>query len=106
MSLRRICRPGRNATANCSKPDEHDVENATRRITGALGESGWLRYLAPAQWGGVFEKIDVRSLCIIRETLAAYSGTADCAVAIQGLGSVPVALFGTDALKQRYLPVL
>ena len=86
------------------EPDEHDVENATRRITAALGEAGWLRYLLPAQWGGVFEKIDVRSLCIIRETLAMYSGIADCAVAIQGLGSVPIALFGTDALEQRYLP--
>jgi len=86
------------------EPDEHDVENATRRITLALGDAGWLRYLLPAQWGGARATLDVRSLCLIRETLATYSGIADCAMAIQGLGSVPIALFGTDALRQRYLP--
>ena len=60
---------------------------------------GWLRYLVPAAWGGVLETIDVRSVCLIREALAARSGVADCAFAIQGLGSVPVTLFGADALK-------
>jgi len=84
--------------------DEHDVENATCRITAALGEAGWLRYLVAEEWGGVHPRLDVRSLCLIRETLATYSGIADCAIAIQGLGSVPITLFGTDALKERYLP--
>ena len=84
--------------------DEHDVENATRRITSALGAAGWLQYLLPEKWGGARPALDVRSLCLIRETLATYSGIADCAMAIQGLGSVPIALFGTDVLRQRYLP--
>jgi acyl-CoA dehydrogenase len=85
------------------EPSEDDVESATRRITAALGESGWLRYLVPAEWGGALASIDVRSLCLIREILAACSGIADCAFAIQGLGGVPLALFGTNALRQRYL---
>jgi len=71
--------------------DEHDVENATRHITSALGEAGWLQYLLPEKWGGARPALDVRSLCLIRETLATYSGIADCAMAIQGLGSVPIA---------------
>src|SRR5688572_20236160 len=83
---------------------EADVERATRDIAASLGAAGWLRYLVPAAWGGALPDIDVRSLCVIRETLAAHSGVADCAFAIQGLGSVPVTLFGTDALKQQYLP--
>jgi acyl-CoA dehydrogenase len=86
------------------EPPEEDVEDGTRRITAALGESGWLRYLVPAAWGGALPALDVRSLCLIRETLAAFSGIADCAFAIQGLGSGPVSLFGSDALRQRYLP--
>jgi acyl-CoA dehydrogenase len=85
------------------EPGEDDVEGATRRITAALGEAGWLRYLVPTEWGGVAAAVDVRSLCLIRETLARYSGIADCAFAIQGLGSVPVTLFGSHALKERYL---
>src|SRR5687767_11186786 len=75
------------------EPAEDDVEDATRRITAALGEAGWLRYLVPAAWGGPLAALDVRSLCLIREALAMYSGIADCAMAIQGLGSVPIALF-------------
>ena len=66
--------------------------------------SGWLRYLVSAECGGPHAAIDVRSLCLIRETLAGYSGIADCAFAIQGLGSVPVSLFGSDALRKKYLP--
>ena len=69
-----------------------------------LGNAGWLRYLVPATHGGPLPAIDVRSLCLIRETLAFHSGVADCAFAIQGLGGAPLTLFGTDALKQQYLP--
>jgi acyl-CoA dehydrogenase len=48
----------------------------------------------------------VRSLCLIRETLARHSGLADFAFAMQGLGSGAIALFGTDAQKARYLPAV
>src|SRR6476661_6707090 len=50
------------------------------------------------------DKLDVRSLCIARETLARVSGLADFAFAMQGLGSGPISLFGSPALKARYLP--
>jgi acyl-CoA dehydrogenase len=83
---------------------EHDVESATRDFAAALGEAGWLRYLAPASCGGLLPAIDVRSLCLIREILAFHSGIADTAFAIQGLGSVPITLFGDAALKEKYLP--
>jgi acyl-CoA dehydrogenase len=58
----------------------------------------------PKAYGGRFDKLDVRSLCLIRETLARTSGLADFAFAMQGLGSASIALFGSDALRQRYLP--
>jgi acyl-CoA dehydrogenase len=81
-----------------------DVESATREIAAALGRAGWLRYLAPSASGGALDKIDVRSLCLIRETLAFHSGVGDCAFALQGLGSAPITLFGSDAQRKRYLP--
>ncbi len=84
--------------------DRHDVESDTRDITAELGKAGWLRYLVPATLGGLLLSIDVRSLCLIRETLAFHSGVADCAFAIQGLGSIPITLFGNEALRQKYLP--
>jgi acyl-CoA dehydrogenase len=84
--------------------DEHDVDALTKRFVALLGEGGWLRYAVPAAYGGYYEKLDVRSLCLIRETLARTSGLADFAFAMQGLGSASIALYGSDALKQRYLP--
>jgi len=84
--------------------DEHDVDALSARFVRMLGEAGWLRYAVPKAYGGVYERLDVRSLCLVRETLARTSGLADFAFAMQGLGSASIALFGTEPLKQRYLP--
>jgi acyl-CoA dehydrogenase len=46
----------------------------------------------------------VRLLCLARETLAYHDGLADFAFAMQGLGSGPIALFGTPEQKQLWLP--
>ena len=84
--------------------DHHDVDGSCRRLVAALGEAGWLRHAVPASHGGVSARLDVRSLCLIRETLARHDGLADFAFAMQGLGTGPVTLFGSDALKDRILP--
>ncbi len=47
---------------------------------------------------------DLRSICLIREALAARSALADAVFAVQGLGSDPLRRAGSDALRQRYLP--
>jgi acyl-CoA dehydrogenase len=47
---------------------------------------------------------DVRSLALIRETLARHDALADFAFAMQGLGSGAISLAGSPALKERYLP--
>jgi acyl-CoA dehydrogenase len=69
-----------------------------------LGDAGWLRYAVPKAYGGATENLDVRSLCIIRETLARRSGLADFVFALQGLGVGPITQFGCEALKSAYLP--
>ena len=84
--------------------DESDVDGSTRRFVRALGDRGWLRYCVPAPYGGQFEKLDVRSLCIARETLARHAGLADFAFAMQGLGSASIALYGSEDLRRHYLP--
>jgi acyl-CoA dehydrogenase len=83
---------------------EHEVDATCRELVRRLGAGGWLRYAVPAAYGGVFERLDSRSLCVIRETLARHVGLADFAFAMQGLGSGAIALHGTEAVKQRYLP--
>jgi acyl-CoA dehydrogenase len=81
-----------------------DVDAVCRDLVRRLGAAGWLRYAVPAAYGGVSERLDSRSLCLIRETLARHAGLADFAFAMQGLGSGAITLHGSDAVKQRYLP--
>ena len=88
--------------------DHHDTDAACRRLVSLLGQAGWLRYCVPAgpdnSWGGALPQVDSRMVCILRETLARHEGLADFAAAMQGLGSGAIALMGSDALRQRYLP--
>jgi acyl-CoA dehydrogenase len=84
--------------------DDAALDVLSRKLVRMLAGGGWLRYCVPAPHGGVFETLDVRALCIIRETLAQYSGLADFCFIMQGLGSGAISLFGTDELKAKYLP--
>ena len=63
-----------------------------------LGEGGWLEHSAinPDRPG----TLDVRSLCLIRETLARHDGLADFAFAMQGLGTGAISLFGSHEQRQ------
>ena len=65
------------------QPDETDIDKACRSVVQKLGQGGWLRYTVPAPHGGLHETIDVRSLCIARETLSRISGLADISFAMQ-----------------------
>ena len=85
---------------------EDDVDELSRRFVRLLGVGGWLRYCVPAAHGGARERLDVRSLCLARETLARVSGLADFAFAMQGLGSGPISLFGTPEQQAAYLPAV
>jgi acyl-CoA dehydrogenase len=90
------------ATKHCLHIDHDDVDAACHRLVHELGRDGWLKHSAPGD--GLSETIDVRTLSLIRETLAYHSGLADFAFAMQGLGAGPISLFGTAAQKARWLP--
>jgi acyl-CoA dehydrogenase len=84
--------------------DVASVDAASLQLVRLLAESGLLRNSVPAPYGGHHETLDVRSICLCREILARYSGLADFAFAMQGLGSAPISLFGTEEQKRHYLP--
>jgi acyl-CoA dehydrogenase len=88
--------------AELSDDHEDDVDKACRVLVRKLGDGGWLRHCVPDADG----KLDVRSLALIRETLARHSGLADFAFAMQGLGSGTISLFGSEAQKAAYLPAV
>lgn len=87
------------------------IEDA-RAIVRLLGEDlGLFGYLVPEALGGAAAGkpsdatyIDVRSLVLIREALGQVSPLADALFAVQGLGSYPIVLAGSEAQRERYLP--
>ena len=89
-----------------AEDDGGDVDSACRAHVRRLAEGGWLRYCVPRPYGGIHERLDVRSLALMRQTLARFSGLADFSFAMQGLGSGMISLAGTDAQKQAYLPAV
>jgi acyl-CoA dehydrogenase len=86
--------------------EDAEVDDACRALVEKLGAGGWLRYCVPALYGGIHERLDVRSLALIRETLARYHGLADYAFAMQGLGSGTISLFGSEEQKRTWLPAV
>ena len=81
-----------------------DVDEACRARVAALGAAGFLKAAVPAAYGGLNDKLDVRTLCLAREILAAHDGLADFAFAMQGLGTGSISIAGSETMKQRILP--
>ncbi|HEV3161041.1 MAG TPA: acyl-CoA dehydrogenase family protein [Xanthobacteraceae bacterium] len=74
-----------------------DLDAACRDLVRQLGRDGWLAHTAPEPCGT--GPLDVRTLCLIRETLARHDALADFAFAMQGLGAGPISLFGNAAQR-------
>lgn len=82
---------------NANLPVDHsDVDQACKELVLALGGAGFLQHSGATH----DETLDVRSLCLIRETLARHDALADFAFAMQGLGMGAVSLFGTEQQQQ------
>ncbi|WP_437579451.1 acyl-CoA dehydrogenase family protein [Sorangium sp. So ce887] len=83
-------------------------------VARCLGEPlGLYAHLVPAALGGAPggaglpadpTAVDVRSLVLIREALGQVSPLADAIFAVQGLGSYPIVLAGSDAQRRAILP--
>jgi len=77
---------------------EHKDADATcRYFVRELGKAGYLDQC-------VSGTPDVRSIALLREVFAYHHGLADFAFVMQGLGSGPIVLAGTEAQKKAWLP--
>jgi len=78
--------------------DHSDTDAACIKLVNDLGAAGFLKLTTvdPADP----KPLDVRSLCIMRETLARHDGLGDFAFAMQGLGTGAISLFGTPEQQQ------
>jgi acyl-CoA dehydrogenase len=86
------------AAANLSYAHDEDEDAVCRRLVKEMGAAGFLAHCAPED-----SRFDVRSLALLREVFAFHAGLADFALTMQGLGSAPVALAGSEAQKRRYV---
>ena len=86
--------------------DENDADASCRAWVEVLAKAGALRACVSDFYGGLRAGLDVRTLCLARETLAYRSAFADFAFAMQGLGSGALTLFGSAQLQRRYLPAV
>jgi acyl-CoA dehydrogenase len=78
-----------------------DLDGTCRAAVRRLGEAGLLEHAVALEPG---RALDVRSICLAREALAYRFGLADFAFVMQGLGSGPISLYGSEAQRRRYLP--
>jgi acyl-CoA dehydrogenase len=91
--------------ADNAHPSERGAVDARcRELVGRLGKAGLLRHCLREADGGAAKDFDARSICLLRQALAYRDGLADFAFALQGLGSAPLSLAGSERLRATYLP--
>jgi alkylation response protein AidB-like acyl-CoA dehydrogenase len=79
--------------------EEQDVDASFRAYLDVLAEADLLRYAIAAPGG----RLDVRSLCLIRESLSYASSLADLAFVMQGLGTYPLSLAAPEHVRDFWL---
>jgi acyl-CoA dehydrogenase len=75
-----------------------------RQIFEALGTSGWLQKTLPARPSPGASKVDLRNVGLLREISSFSSAIADVALSEPWLGILPIALYGSMALREEMLP--
>ena len=84
------------ARENLEHAHGEDADQICKRLVQDLGCAGYLNH-------AVTDTHDVRSIALLREVFAYHAGLADFSFVMQGLGSGPIVLAGSPALKERYL---
>jgi acyl-CoA dehydrogenase len=74
--------------------EDADARREARALLGLLGAGGWLQPILD---------LDLRGCCLMREALGEASPLADAVFALQGLGTTPILLGGSQAQKDRWL---
>ncbi len=88
-------------TAFSDEADESDrIHPEMRRM---LAESGLVRVMVPAAFGGRYDVVNSLAVTVVREQLAGESGHLDSLFAMQGIGSYAIAVSGSPDVKNLWL---
>ena len=86
------------------EPDEGGDGKAARQIFERFAAAGWLRNTLPMQIPGEQCKISLRRVSLMREISAFSSAISDVALSEPWLGILPIALYGSQDLRDELLP--
>jgi alkylation response protein AidB-like acyl-CoA dehydrogenase len=64
-------------------------------------QHGFLTLLIPKEYGGM--DADITSFCLVAEEIANYCASSSLLVIVQAVGTMPLALGGTQAFKENFL---
>src|ERR1043166_8856105 len=78
--------------------EEQNVEELARHFVEVLAKAGLLGCSVPLE-----TKLDIRTVCLIRERLAYSSSLADLAFVMQGLGTFAIAQAAPDHVRDFWL---
>ncbi len=82
----------------------HDHSPAIcRKIVAALGEARLLEFVVPAPGSDPEERLDMRSICVMREAFGYVSGLVDSMFVMQGLGLTALWRHSDPELRDTYL---
>jgi alkylation response protein AidB-like acyl-CoA dehydrogenase len=70
-------------------------------IAEVFAKEGFLSLLIPKEYGG--RDADITSFCLVAEEIAKYCGSSSLLVIVQAVGTMPIALGGTEELKKHFL---
>jgi acyl-CoA dehydrogenase len=84
--------------------DEGGDGRAARRIFESFAGAGWLRATLPTPTPGQRRKPSLRHVSLMREISAFSSAIADVALSEPWLGILPIALYGSQELRDELLP--
>jgi acyl-CoA dehydrogenase len=81
--------------SNAWLQEENSNYEFCRNMVRAMGGSGLLKYITPKPLS--------QDLCFLRYCISQYSAVADLLFAMQGLGSFPLSVAGSETQKNKYL---
>jgi alkylation response protein AidB-like acyl-CoA dehydrogenase len=85
--------------------DEVDnQEDTSQKLLDLLRGEQLYQLFVPKAYGGV--GVSAVDICIVREELSRVCSSADILFVVGGMGCAPIAMYGTDAQKNKYLPAL
>ncbi|MFC2021759.1 acyl-CoA dehydrogenase family protein [Chloroflexota bacterium] len=84
-------------------PEVDESEEISWDLVKLLADEGFLRLMVPKEYGGD-GKVSCVNVCIVREEFSRMCDAAAGIFTMQGLGTYPITLFGTEEQKRKYLP--